>query len=98
MSAKNLVSAILMMVLVGLAAGCAVPHPALERPPSPGDANPQDLLPPGQVTPFAGLNSTAGQMIRFPDGSRMGPCVIQVKTRPRLPLRFSASRWKAAKI
>jgi hypothetical protein len=51
--------------------GCAVPHPALERPEAHPGAAPVELLPPGQRTPFFFMGSKAGTWSVLRDGGRM---------------------------
>jgi len=61
------------LLLLGLAVviGCAVPHPALERPAAAPDAALEQLLPPGRLTPFAYQGSETGARATMPDGARM---------------------------
>lgn len=61
----------LPLVFLVVIIGCAVPHPALERPAAPPDAQPADLLPPGQRTPFFFMGSKAGAWAVMTDGGRM---------------------------
>lgn len=61
----------LLALLVALLVGCAVPHPALERPAASSDATPEELLPPGRIIPFTYLGSKTGAWAVKPDGARM---------------------------
>lgn len=60
-----------LFLFLALLIGCAVPHPALERPAASPDAAPEQLLPPGRLTPFAYLGSETGVRATMPDGARM---------------------------
>lgn len=61
----------LLALFLALIIGCAVPHPALERPAASPDATPEKLLPRGRMTPFVYLGSQTGAWAVLPDGARM---------------------------
>jgi hypothetical protein len=61
---------VFLAVLLWLAVGCAVPHPALERPRTPADASLDKLLGEGRYTSFSLAGSQLGRDYRYPRGLR----------------------------
>lgn len=63
-----LICCLMLFVVIN---GCANPPTIIERPVTPSDKTPADLLLQGRLTPYSFMDSQTGQMVSLADGSKM---------------------------